>query len=811
MLPWTEWASDNSMCASTRTARAEPKTLDAAAFCTPDSFVDVANQCLVWQCLPVGLHVELPALEAAVTDAPLPLPFFVDDEDMLQDLLNAEPSSSSRQRNTDEDAIVPRAEAQVSVSCAKPLNRDEKALLAALLEQGAVGDHGCDALSLHTYNAQAAGALREAGYVSTWEGDFGELVLAVTETGRVSPQLDLSSPLRLRDMPSEGHSGFRTGQCKLEWLRLLLQHQWQYDEQCPEWHDKDAALLLPQNALSRPEAYLKCMLCLSVVWNKPGAPARILHQAPELYYKYLLHEPDLSFLQEWGKADIMGCSTNRRQGRQPKKRAKAGVGALTAAAALADKEDSDSDDAGPLRGRRGLREEAALPLPDRLVPPPVRSQVPGVDVTIYFDNYTHSSGNLRAFVECKRHKKCRLYVFVNKHESRSHAVAYLLAWHQLGSRFASAATHIAEKPSGVEVHAHHWAQLRNISARAVLASVRRPGRGLPPSHDNQHSGRGTTRLPRLVLACRARPCAALAARNRLPRSEMPAPKAVPAPATPPGTQLLAEDATGAAPATPRPEAPQVPETELLAELANAAAPAEKTEAPTADVAPESSEQIEPAPTTPALSEPREGETEKKEAAVPENKGGDGERSPSKSPCTRRAAEVLPEESSSSPEMELVVTEDAAQAMAAEERARNLKKTLAEKKKEAEHRGEDGQDETDTKDDQAQGSEGHKQRPAHPAVPPKGPPPKPRAQNNTNTGQDPKESQDFVECKFCWKKVSRWGLENHQASSNHCKWYQDRAGAKPEPQRRSQYTCDVCEKDLGDERALHQHKKSVHGI
>ena len=90
MLPWTEWASDNSMCASTRTARAEPKTLDAAAFCTPDSFVDVANQCLVWQCLPVGLHVELPALEAAVTDAPLPLPFFVDDEDMLQGLLNAE-------------------------------------------------------------------------------------------------------------------------------------------------------------------------------------------------------------------------------------------------------------------------------------------------------------------------------------------------------------------------------------------------------------------------------------------------------------------------------------------------------------------------------------------------------------------------------------------------------------------------------------------------------------------------------------------------------------------------------------------------
>ena len=56
---------------------------------------------------------------------------------------------------------------------------------------------------------------------------------------------------------------------------------------------------------------------------------------------------------------------------------------------------------------------------------------------------------------------------------------------------------------------------------------------------------------------------------------MPAPKAVPAPATPPGTQLLAEDATGAAPATPLPEAPQVPETELLAELPNAAAPAEK--------------------------------------------------------------------------------------------------------------------------------------------------------------------------------------------------------------------------------------------
>ena len=95
---------------------------------------------------------------------------------------------------------------------------------------------------------------RAGGHVNVWEG---ECIIAVSDAVRLTPQLALNNPVRLRDAPSDGHRGFRKGQCKLEWLRLLLRQGWTLEAACPEWHTQEQALLMPADALSRPEMYLK--------------------------------------------------------------------------------------------------------------------------------------------------------------------------------------------------------------------------------------------------------------------------------------------------------------------------------------------------------------------------------------------------------------------------------------------------------------------------------------------------------------------------------------------------------------------------
>ena len=54
---------------------------------------------------------------------------------------------------------------------------------------------------------------------------------------------------------------------------------------------------------------------------------------------------------------------------------------------------------------------------------------------IYFDNYSHTSGHLRAFVQCRVHKhQCRLYRFMKDFGSELECKVFLLAWLQAGRR-----------------------------------------------------------------------------------------------------------------------------------------------------------------------------------------------------------------------------------------------------------------------------------------------------------------------------------------------------------------------------------------
>ena len=108
-----------------------------------------------------------------------------------------------------------------------------------------------------------------------------------------------------------------------------------------------------------------------------------------------------------------------------------------------------------LREYLAAQEEPPEPLlgrPDIKALPPVMSKIPGQDqVKVYFDNYTHQSGRLRAFCQCPKHgKKCRLYVFVDV-EGKDRSVAKLLAWISMAAAAKHADDHVALRPTEAEI------------------------------------------------------------------------------------------------------------------------------------------------------------------------------------------------------------------------------------------------------------------------------------------------------------------------------------------------------------------------
>ena len=114
-----------------------------------------------------------------------------------------------------------------------------------------------------------------------------------------------------------------------------------------------------------------------------------------------------------------------------------------------------------------------LPAPEAVVTPhvQVRSSVEAVSPDVpgapsgpakgHFDNFSHSSGNQRAFTYCCLHDRCRLYIFLKNFESHEHAIAYLFAWRKLGRMFGGVfqgQDHIQRKPTDAEVQVAYTEQ-----------------------------------------------------------------------------------------------------------------------------------------------------------------------------------------------------------------------------------------------------------------------------------------------------------------------------------------------------------------
>ena len=61
------------------------------------------------------------------------------------------------------------------------------------------------------------------------------------------------------------------------------------------------------------------------------------------------------------------------------------------------------------------------------------TQADGTIAEVHFDGVTHASGRARAFIGCTRHRRCRLYRYMDVFASERACVAHLLAWHMQGN------------------------------------------------------------------------------------------------------------------------------------------------------------------------------------------------------------------------------------------------------------------------------------------------------------------------------------------------------------------------------------------
>ena len=229
---------------------------------------------------------------------------------------------------------------------------------------------------------------------------------------------------------------------KLELVTYLLSNGWVEAPPAP-YLEKDGPRTFHGSALKQPKAYWMCLARCASIFSKRGNLRRIFHAGKEAYYLCLLRMGDLSEIARWDEQGELEdkSSTNLR-------------------AMLKDQPVNDDDDGWADEAEHSEEEDPdpplALPAPaGGAVAPPLVPQIAqrpvkhfrsgGQRVSVNFDNYSHPTGELRCYVNCRVHgPQCRLYAFVKNHPCIEEAMAYVLAW---GLLEASADAHKALRPT----------------------------------------------------------------------------------------------------------------------------------------------------------------------------------------------------------------------------------------------------------------------------------------------------------------------------------------------------------------------------
>lgn len=422
----------------------EARSIDLSGWLVGGVFIELLRSLRVWQCSPGQISVEV-----------LPV---VLDQPQLGSLPLRPPGCLARdgEEAVVGEAIVPFEEADTEgglLATAQPSSFTARCrpIVEHLLQAKCFAENGefCDAWSFTNFDRGAAEHLAKCDILVASVNEFLEPTFAL-KLARISingsmicqkARLVVSAPLRNAPLAAWG---------KLELVQHLLRSGWTpigAADPCPEFHHEGGAKRFLAQCIFQSRFYLHCLSMATFIFQKPGGLRGILHRGVESYFKALLQLRDLSVVERLGEAGQRALRDRE---------AKALASAETA---LAD--DIDDEPMPDLEAQLAalLDVDAGQPCPSAMPIVPVemsiRSRVPGTTATtVYFDRFTHSSGNQRAFVHCNAHRKCRLYIFVRGQPSKEHCAAYLMAWAWAGSRWADVAQgaeHIAHKPSPEEV------------------------------------------------------------------------------------------------------------------------------------------------------------------------------------------------------------------------------------------------------------------------------------------------------------------------------------------------------------------------
>ncbi|CAE7231024.1 RPT6A [Symbiodinium sp. CCMP2592] len=438
--------------------------LNLSRACTRDLVLSMFQQVCVWSAESAGMRLEIQSGPAGPEEDLFPaLPDInagdeLVDDDMKLDVFVQQVVENSLVAQAD---ILSERQAGKGLSvgsAAAYLSQEERQVADALVNAGALGSTEISLSRLSAeHNVAMSHVLRlcERGLIAVRFDDFGDAQVALVAPFLLQPKTFWGDPLPLSHARVELLNRSRKkGTNKLEFVRALVRSGWRWlnpGQDTPEQiSSDDVPGCLPKNVLTLTESHLKALFLAPWIFQKPGKLPRMFHEQKQAYYEYLLAAADLGSIAHMSQSDITAFFSKDKA---------AGWRVRGLAQRLRDESDVSGDEGEQRPVLEDLKafvmsEAIEANEPSALHPDlrqaPVQSRVPGLDCKIYFHNFSHESGKLRAFCQCPYHrdKRCRLYLFV-EHLGRSETVAKLLAWASMEA--ASVEEHLRLRPTQAQI------------------------------------------------------------------------------------------------------------------------------------------------------------------------------------------------------------------------------------------------------------------------------------------------------------------------------------------------------------------------
>jgi hypothetical protein len=427
--------------------------IDIAQWASHDTFPRLIAELRQWDAAPRDTIVELMPSKSALALNAVPHlrpPAIVgcEDTDMLADLKAVDETALVSYNDTttivpySASSLVPYTEdpCRAIVSRRRHFSRGAIAIATTLVDLSAFNEFD-GATEIESIRQQFPGAIEEL----LESGVIAYEPCAETFVNRYSVKLNcMQLGITLHCVGSRLVTQMPSRQvpiaklCKLELIEHLMLDGWEPLEVMDDtaYYDGDGLAFVALD--SRPKSYFRCLASRDAVFKKPGGVDHILHLAKDSYYVALLTLPNLQQIADKTDAELLALADGEY------KRAIREGGVDGDADVILALEDGDAG-VGPI-----------APPPPLLVPElAVRVSVTSVTDpmhVVHFDNYSHCSGNQRAFLYCARkeeHGRCRQYIFVKDFASPDRAVAHLLAWASLD--MPDRESHTREKPTDAQV------------------------------------------------------------------------------------------------------------------------------------------------------------------------------------------------------------------------------------------------------------------------------------------------------------------------------------------------------------------------